>query len=164
MDLGGELACLLGGVAMGHPDKDHKPGAVDAADDGAVDGDGGFADALHDGAHAVVSIAAYSPKRPRFFFLAGPGAAAGGREGDRGAGAEGAAGGASSRPSEDSSRSSAAVSAMSRDAPTETATGSRSARSSSSSSSSSTSESSSGWKWATGSGSGSGSGSTCGVT
>src|SRR4051794_25883611 len=165
MDLGGELACLLGGVAVGYPDEHHKPEAVEAADDGAVDGDGGFADALHDGAHDVVSIAAYSPKRPRFFFLAGPGAAAGGREGDRGAGAEGAAGGSSSRPSEDSSRSSAAVSAMSRDAPTETATGSRSARSSSSSSSSSSSTSaSSGWKWATGSGSGSGSGSTCGVT
>src|SRR4051795_7933935 len=117
MDLGGELACLLGGVTVGHADKDHKPGAVEAADDVAVDRDGGFADALHDGAHDVVSIAAYSPKRPRFFFLAGPGAAAGGREGDRGAGAEGAAGGSSSRPSEDQPRSQGGVSPLVRDVP-----------------------------------------------
>src|SRR4051794_7149244 len=162
MSFGGELARLIGGVVVGHPDEHHKPGAVEAADDVAVHSDGGSADTLHDGAHAVISIAAYSPKRPRFFFLAGPGAATGGRDGERGAGADGAAGGSSSRPSEDSSRSSAAVSAMSRDAPTETATGSRSAGSSSSSSSASAS--SSGWNWATGSGSGSGSGSTCGVT
>src|SRR3954454_7477142 len=113
MDLGGELACLLGGVTVGHADKDHKPGAVEAADDVAVDRDGGFADALHDGAHAVVSIAAYSPKRPRFFFLAGPGAAAGGRDGDRGAGAEGAAGGASARPGGVISRGRAGASRLS---------------------------------------------------
>src|SRR4051812_19838628 len=112
MDLGGELACLLRGVGVGHADEHHKPGPLEAADDVVVNSDGGFAHALHDGAHAVVSIAPYSPKRPRFFFLAGPGAAAGGRDGDRGAGAVGAAGGSSSRPSEESSRSSAAVSAM----------------------------------------------------
>src|SRR4051794_4873971 len=157
MDLGGEFARLLGGVAVGNADEHDESGALEAADDVAADGDGGFADALHDGAHAVVSIAPYRPKRPRFFFLAGPGVATGGRDGARGAGAVGAAGGSSSMPSEESSRSSAAVSAMSPDAPTETLTGSRSADSSSSSSSLD-------WNSTTGSGSGSGSGSTCGVT
>src|SRR3954454_5220320 len=103
MDLGWEFTCLLWGGRVGDPDEIHKPGPVEAADDVAVDSDGGFADTLHDGAHAVISIAAYSPKRPRFFFFAGPGAATGGRDGERGAGVDGAAGGSSSRPSEDSS-------------------------------------------------------------